>query len=85
MTRVFVEELLFFFLPFALFAVWLLLARKSPFARAHWSGRVPWIVMAGLVFVVAALLYTGFVAPRGTGAYVPAHMENGQFVPGRIE
>ena len=84
MTRVFVEELLLFLLPFALFALWLLLARKSPLARAHWSGQVPWIVVAGLLRVVATLLYTGFTAPRGK-AYVPAHMEDGQFVPGRLE
>ncbi len=85
MTRVFIEELLLFLLPFALFAIWLLLRRKSPLVRAHWDGQVPWIVLAGLLAVAAALLYAGFTAPRGKGAYVPAHMENGQFVPGRVE
>ena len=30
----------------------------------------------------AALVYTGWTAERSTGTYVPAHMENGRFVPG---
>jgi hypothetical protein len=85
MTRVLIEELLFFLLPFALFAIWLLIRRKSPLKRAHWDGQVSWIVLAGLVLTLATLLVTAFIAPRGGGAYVPAHMENGQFVPGRIE
>ena len=85
MTRVLIEELLFFLLPFALFAIWLLIRRKSPLNRAHWDGQVSWIVLAGLALVLGTLLITAFIAPRGGGAYVPAHMENGQFVPGRIE
>jgi hypothetical protein len=85
MTRAFVEELLLFLLPFALFALWLLLKRRSPLQRVHWDGQVPWLVIGGLALAIGWLAWTGFTAPRGTGAYVPAHMENGTFVPGKLE
>lgn len=85
MTRVLIEELLLFLLPFALFAIWLLIRRKSPLNRAHWDGQVSWIVLVGLLLALGTLLVTAFIAPRGSGAYVPARMENGQFIPGRIE
>jgi hypothetical protein len=85
MTRAFSEEVLLFLLPFALFAVWLLLRQRTPLKFVHWSGNVPWLVVAGLACAGGWLVYTGFEAPRGHGAYVPAHMENGVFVPGKLE
>lgn len=85
MSRALAEELLLFLLPFALFAVVLLLRRKTPLARVHWDGHVPWLVIAGLACAGGWLVYTGLTATRGHGGYVPAHMENGVFVPGRLE
>jgi hypothetical protein len=85
MTRAFLEELLLFLLPFFLFALWLMLQRRSPLRRVHWDGRVPWLVIGGLALTIGWLAWTGLTAPRGTGAYIPAHMENGKFVPGKTE
>lgn len=85
MTRTFIDELLLFFLPFALFALFLVIRRRSPLHAPHWNGQVPWLVIAGLVLALGWVVWTGLTAPRGTGPYVPAHMENGRFVPGRIE
>jgi len=85
MTRAFAEELLLFLLPFAIFALWLTLLRRSPLSRVHWDGRVPVLVLVGLGLAIGWLAWTGFTAPRGKGAYVPAHMENGVFVPGKLE
>jgi hypothetical protein len=85
MTRAFGEELLLFLLPFALFALWLALRQRTPFKWIHWEGQVPWLVVAGFVVASGWLLYTGIFAPRGHGSYVPAHMENGVFVPGKLE
>lgn len=85
MNRAFLEELLLFLLPFALFALWLMLKRRSPLQRVHWDGQVPWLVIGGLVLAIGWMAWTGFTAPRGKGAYIPAHMENGTFVPGRLE
>ncbi len=82
MTRALSEELLLFLVPFVLFALWLAVRRRTPFARVHWDGHVSWLVIAGLVVALGWLVCTGLTAQRGTGAYVPAHMENGVFVPG---
>lgn len=85
MSRAIIEEILLFLIPFALFAAWLAVRRRSPFRRVHWDGHVSWLLIAGMAVAFGWLVYTGLTAPRGTGPYVPAHMENGRFVPGRVE
>jgi hypothetical protein len=85
MTRAFSEEFLLFLLPFVLFAFWLVLRQRTPLRYVHWQGRVPWLFVAGLICASGWVVYTGLRAPRGHGAYIPAHMENGVFVPGRLE
>jgi len=35
--------------------------------------------------VLAGFVLLELTAPRGRGAYIPAHMENGVLVPGKIE
>ena len=37
MFRAFFEEALLFLLPFAIFALYLVLRRRNPFLWAHWS------------------------------------------------
>jgi hypothetical protein len=82
MIRPFIEEITLFLLPFAGFALWLLFRRKTPLEAAHWDGRTPILALIGLALAGAALFYTGWTAERSMGTYVPAHMENGTFVPG---
>ena len=84
MIRAFVEEALLFLLPFALFALYLVLRRRNPMSRAAWGGQMPWLVVAGLACVVAVLLATALTADRQTGAFEPSHMENGRLVPGQF-
>ncbi|MCP8937002.1 DUF6111 family protein [Alsobacter sp. SYSU M60028] len=81
MSRALFEEAILFLLPFALFALWLAVRRRKLFERLHWSGNVSWLTIAGLVLALGWIVYTGLTAPRGHGDYVPAHMENGVFVP----
>jgi len=84
MIRALSGEALFFFLPFVLFALYLVLRRRNPLKIAAWSDATAWLVIAGLACAVAALLYTGLTAERRTRAFEPPHMENGQLVPGRF-
>jgi hypothetical protein len=85
MIRVALTEGLLFLLPFLAFAILLLLQRRRVFDIEHWSGPTIWLAMAGCVLVLASFLYKGFVAERPSGGFEPAHMENGQFVPGRFK
>ena len=49
------------------------------------SSRVSLLTLVGLAAAVLGLAALNVFAPRGQGVYVPAHMENGVLVPGRIE
>ena len=86
MWRSVAESLGLFFLPFLLFAVYLALRMRWPLAIEHWTrGRVARLVIAGLAATLAGLVGATTFAPRGQGVYVPAHVEHGVLVPGRIE
>jgi hypothetical protein len=84
MIRAIFGEVLLFFLPFVVFALFLILTRRNPFRLAAWSDSTLWLVIAGLACVVVALVMTGITADRETGAFVPPHLENGRVVPGQF-
>jgi hypothetical protein len=84
MIRVVLEQVLLFLLPFALFAAYLVVRRRNPFALSTWSKQTFWLVVAGLACVIGALLFTGITADRQIGAFEPTHVEDGRVVPGRF-
>lgn len=85
MTRAIIQELLLFLLPFAAYAIFLVIARRDPLAWSSWSKHTSWLVIAGLGITIVSLLAGGFFAPRQSGKYIPSHMENGVLVPGHFE
>jgi hypothetical protein len=85
MTRAIIQELLLFLLPFAAYAIFLIVAKRDPLAWSSWSKHTSWLVIVGLGFTILSLLVGGLVAERRTGAYVPSHMENGVLVPGHFK
>jgi hypothetical protein len=86
MARTVFETLGLFLLPFAAFAVYLVLRARFPLAVEHWTrGRLSWLAIAGLAAAAGGLVAANLMAPRGHGRYVPAHLENGVLVPGRFE
>jgi len=86
MWRPIAESLGLFLLPFALFAVYLALSARWPLTIEHWTrSRVATLAIVGLAAALAGLIGAALFAPRGQGVYVPAHVENGVLVPGRIE
>ncbi len=84
MIRQVAIELALFLAPFAGYALFVWAAREGVISASTWSPpRLIWLTAAALALVIA-----GFVglaqfggAPPGS-TYVPAHMENGRFVPG---
>jgi hypothetical protein len=84
MIRPVFTELLMFLTPFALYAIFLWATKAGVMHPDSWPlSRVLTLVIVALVLMVAAFVYfadyTG--APPGS-TYVPAHIENGKFVPG---
>lgn len=84
MTRILFGEGLYFLLPFAAFAMYLLVRRRNPLLFSSWSDQAFRLVIAGLICVVLALVATGLLAPRNTGAFQPTHMQDGRIVPGQF-
>jgi hypothetical protein len=86
MLRAVLEPLALFLTPFIAFAIYLALRARYPLAIEHWTrGRVSTLTLTGLFVAALGLFLFGLSAPRGHGAYVPAHVENGQLIPGHIE
>jgi hypothetical protein len=84
MIRPVFTELLMFLTPFVLYAIFLWATKAGVMHPDSWPlSRVLTLVIVALVLMVAAFVYfadyTG--APPGS-TYVPAHSENGKFVPG---
>jgi hypothetical protein len=86
MLRVILEPALLFLSPFLAYVVYLYLRNRYPFAVDHWTrSAVSSLALAGLAVAVAGLFLLGFFSERHGGAYVPAHIENGRLIPGRME
>jgi hypothetical protein len=84
MIRVFFEEFLLFLLPFAAFALYLVIRRRNPFLWSTWSDQTLWLVIAGIGIIILVLFITGVTADRQTGPFQPTHVENGRVVPGQF-
>ena len=85
MIRVASEGLLLFLLPFAAYVAFLLARRRLPFLRDNWTqGPLPWLVGLGIGCLIVGLLVLGLFGERRGGAYVPAHIDHGQLVPGQM-
>ena len=84
MIRPVLTELLMFLTPFALYVVFLWATKAGVMHPDSWPmSRVASLVIVALVLMVVAFVYfadyTG--APPGS-TYIPAHIEDGKFVPG---
>ena len=85
MIRIGFTEIALFVTPFVLYAVFLLATKAGVMDAESWPiSRLAWLAIAALLLVVGSFIYfaqfTG--APPGS-TYVPAHIENGKFVPGQ--
>jgi Family of unknown function (DUF6111) len=87
MIRPVFTEIVLFLAPFVLYVVFLWATKAGVMHPDSWSpSRIAWLAIAALLLVVGSFIYfshfTG--APPGS-TYVPAHMEDGKFVPGQTK
>lgn len=82
MIRIILQEVALFLIPFALFAVVLVLQRRSVLNIESWSASFVWLALAGLLIVIGGFVYAGLFGERNTGPYVGPRIENGRPVPG---
>jgi hypothetical protein len=84
MIRPIFTEIGLFLIPFVIYAAFLIATRAGVLDPAAWTlRRVAGLVIVSLMLVVGSFLllaqFSG--APPGS-TYVPAHVEDGKFVPG---
>jgi hypothetical protein len=84
MIRPAFTEIGIFLIPFAVYALFLVATRSGLLAQASWPVHVvARLAIGSLLLVIASfILLAHFSGAPPNSTYVPAHMENGKFVPG---
>lgn len=84
MIRPAFTEVLIFLVPFAVYALFLLATRSGLVLQSSWPMHVIAKLAIGslLLVTVSFILLAHFSGASPNSTYIPAHMENGKFVPG---
>jgi Family of unknown function (DUF6111) len=84
MIRPALTEIGIFLIPFAVYALFLVLTRSGLLTRTSWPVKVVGRLLVGslLLVVLSLVLLAQFSGAPPRSTYIPAHMENGKLVPG---
>ena len=86
MIRGLLDAVVLFLVPFVVYGAILVMRRRYPFVLKVWSeGPLGNLIVTGLALAILGTLAAGLFGGRHTGAYVPAHLDHGVLVPGRME
>jgi hypothetical protein len=79
MIRPAFTEVGIFLIPFAVYALFLFATRSGMLVQSSWPVHVVAKLLLGSLLLILLAHFSG-AAPHST--YIPAHIENGSFVPG---
>jgi Family of unknown function (DUF6111) len=84
MIRPAFTEIGIFLIPFAVYALFLVATRSGLLLQSSWPVHVIARLALGalLLVVVSFILLAHFSGASPDSTYIPAHIENGKFVPG---
>ncbi len=84
MIRPAFTEIGIFLIPFAVYALFLIATRSGLLAQSSWPLHILAKLAIGslLLVVISLVLLAHFSGAPPNSTYVPAHVENGKFVPG---
>ena len=84
MIRPVLTELAIFLTPFAVYAIFLIVTRAGPLNPDSWSWQaLGWLTGVALASVIISFIVIAqFAGAPPNSTYIPAHIENGRFVPG---
>jgi len=84
MIRPALTEVGIFLIPFAVYAVFLIATRSGMWVPSSWPLHViARLVLGSLILVVVSfVLLAHFSGAAPNSTYVPAHMQDGKFIPG---
>jgi hypothetical protein len=86
MIRPALTEIALFLAPFVAYAIFLIATRAGLFDPQSWPLRILiWLVGIGFVLMIVSFLFLAHFSgiPIGGSTYIPAHIEDGKFVPGQ--
>jgi Family of unknown function (DUF6111) len=84
MIRPALTEVGIFLIPFAVYALFLLATRSGLMIQTSWPVHVVARLALGslLLTILSLIVLAHFSGAPANSIYVPAHVENGKFVPG---
>jgi hypothetical protein len=84
MIRPAFTEIGIFLIPFAVYALFLIATRSGLLMQSSWPVHIIAKLMLGslLLVVLSFILLARFSGAPPNSTYIPAHIENGKFVPG---
>ena len=84
MIRPAFTEIGIFLIPFAVYALFLFATRSGMLVQSSWPVHIIAKLALGslILIVISFILLARFSGAAPNSTYVPAHIENGKFVPG---
>ena len=84
MIRPVLTEVGIFLIPFAVYALFLVATRSGLLVQASWPAHLVAKLVLGslLLIVISFVMFAHFSGAPPNSTYIPAHTENGKFVPG---
>ena len=84
MIRPVLTEVGIFLIPFAVYAMFLIATRSGVMSSSSWPAHLLAKLVLGslLLVVISFILLAHFSGAPPGSTYIPAHVENGKFVPG---
>jgi len=84
MIRPALSEVGIFLIPFVVYALFLIATRSGLLAQSSWPLHLIGKLLLGslILIVLSFILLAHFSGAPPNSTYVPAHIENGKFVPG---
>jgi len=84
MIRPAFTEIGIFLIPFAVYALFLVATRSGLLVQSSWPVHIiAKLALGSLLLVIASfILLAHFSGASPDSTYIPAHIENGKFVPG---
>jgi len=84
MIRPALTEIGIFLIPFAVYALFLVATRSGLLVQSSWPIHLVAKLALGslLLVVISFILLAHFSGGAPNSTYIPAHIENGKFVPG---
>ena len=84
MIRPVLTEVGIFLIPFVAYALFLAATRSGVFAQASWPAHLVAKLALGslLLVIVSFIMLAHFTGAPPDSTYIPAHIEDGKFVPG---